>query len=297
MSRSFCLITLLLLGACASSDDEPRMETGPVTEHVATASDGVPISYGKRGSGETALVFIHGWACDRTFWREQAWVFADRYHVITIDLPGHGQSGGYRKHWSMERFGHDVKAVADAEGLDRMILVGHSMGGPISLMAAAAMPGRVLGVVGVDTLHNAEFQFPEGQLDQVIEGFKSDFERAMASGVEGMLPAEADPAVKTWITAKASAANRHAVIQVFRAFDDYHAGMAMRRAGVPIRCINSVPTTPYAMATEAETNRKYADFAVVMMQGTGHYPMLERPDEFNGHLASWIDELDVEAEE
>ena len=55
----------------------------------------------------------------------------------------------------------DVEAVANELGLKRIVLVGHSMGGPVSLLAAQRLSGRVVGVVCADTSHNAEFQMPE----------------------------------------------------------------------------------------------------------------------------------------
>ncbi|NIS33422.1 MAG: alpha/beta hydrolase, partial [Actinobacteria bacterium] len=51
---------------------------------------GLTLHYDTRGSGDTALVFVHCWACDRAYWREQLDVFADRYRVVSLDLGGHG---------------------------------------------------------------------------------------------------------------------------------------------------------------------------------------------------------------
>jgi hypothetical protein len=84
--------------------------------------DGIPIVYDSFGSGDPALVLVHGWSCDRTYWREQTGAFADRYRVVTIDLPGHGESGEGRASWTMAAFGEDVVAVVDDLGLANMVL-------------------------------------------------------------------------------------------------------------------------------------------------------------------------------
>src|SRR5512143_4348551 len=61
------------------------------------AADGVPIVYSVAGSGEPALVFIHGGFANRSFWDEQIKAFSPRRRVVALDLPGHGDSGADRK--------------------------------------------------------------------------------------------------------------------------------------------------------------------------------------------------------
>src|SRR5918992_326037 len=78
---------------------------------VVPAKDGVPIHYSVQGKGEPALVFIHCWSCDRHLWDNQVSVFAKNHRVVTIDLPGHGESGKERKKWSIATFGDDVARV------------------------------------------------------------------------------------------------------------------------------------------------------------------------------------------
>ncbi|PYV01821.1 MAG: hypothetical protein DMG10_16600 [Acidobacteria bacterium] len=78
---------------------------------VVLAADGVPIHYTVRGKGDPALVFVHCWSCDSKLWDNQVSVFAKDHRVVTIDLPGHGESGKGRKDWSIGGFGEDVKTV------------------------------------------------------------------------------------------------------------------------------------------------------------------------------------------
>ncbi len=149
-------------------------ETPWVTANVMSA-DGVAIGYDVRGSGPVALVFIHGWMCDRTHWRHQIDAFAEGHTVVTLDLAGHGNSVGNRDSWTIDRFGADVQAVVEVLDLPRVILVGHSMGGPIALEAAAHMPDRVLGVVGVDTLHNVEAVIDTDGWNRLMKMYETDF--------------------------------------------------------------------------------------------------------------------------
>src|SRR5262245_48775071 len=132
----------------------------PVKKTVK-ASDGLSIACDVRGKGETALVFLHGWGGDREYWKNQADAFAADYTVVTVDQAGHGASGKDRKTWTIESLAGDVESVVKDLGLKRVILVGHSMGGPVALMAAKKLPGTVVAVVGVDTLQDAEMKRPE----------------------------------------------------------------------------------------------------------------------------------------
>jgi len=124
---------------------------GEVTTGEVLSGDGVPIRYAVRGTGGPALVFVHGWSCDRTYWDAQVRHFAPRHRVVAIDLPGHGESGTGREEWTVEAFGGDVAAVVQHLGLEEVVLIGHSVGGFVVLEAARRIPDKVVGVVGVES--------------------------------------------------------------------------------------------------------------------------------------------------
>src|SRR5262245_55237734 len=188
---------ILALGSTSFAD--------PPKQGTAKATDGLSIVYEDRGKGDTALVFLHGWCCDREYWKHQVDEFAKDYRIITVDLPGHGNSGKDRKQWSIKGVAADVETLIKSLGLKRVVLIGHSMGGSISLETAKRMPGVVVGVVGVDTLQNAEYKWPEEQAKQIQAGFQNDFKAMMESGINGMLPEKTDPELKKWITTRAQA--------------------------------------------------------------------------------------------
>lgn len=248
------------------------------------AADGALVEYAVRGSGPTALVFLHGWCCDRAFWHQQLDAFSADYRVVTIDFATYP---GSRTHWRIVDLASDVQAVADALDLQQMVLIGHSMGGSVSLAAAHRMPGRVLAVVGIDALHDAESPFPRQAFDELVQSFESDFPAAMRRAVDGMVRSDADPQLRAWISERASAANPEAALALLRDFPNLDLPTLLRNAGVPVRCINAA--APYA--TAIETNRKYADFDAVIMEDVGHFPMLERPVAFNARLREMLQGL------
>src|SRR5262249_8355851 len=72
----------------------------------------------------------------------------------TLDLAGHGDSAKKRQRWTIEAFARDVATVVNHAEIENVFLIGHSLGGPIMLEAASLINARVLGMIGVDTLHN-----------------------------------------------------------------------------------------------------------------------------------------------
>ncbi|MHC4353658.1 MAG: alpha/beta fold hydrolase [Planctomycetota bacterium] len=273
-------ISLVVAAGCAQAGEK----SVPVTTGKIHAVDGVRVTYDVRGKGDAALVFIHGWACDRSFWREQLDLFARRHCVVALDLGGHGDSGANRELWSTAAFGGDVQAVVDELDLDKVVLIGHSLGGAVALEAARLMPRRVVGIVGVDTLHDAEIEYTRDMTQQAVESFKADFQATMTSFVRSAFVESADPNLIEWVASKACSANQEAAVATILEMPNLDIKKSFQAAKVPIRCINARPFPPNNLKTKVETNRKYSDFDVVLMQGVGHFPMLEKPEEFNGHL-------------
>jgi pimeloyl-ACP methyl ester carboxylesterase len=255
---------------------------------VVPAADGVPIHYAVQGSGEPALVFVHCWSCNRRLWDDQVSAFAKNHRVVTIDLPGHGESGQGRKTWSIESYGEDVKTVVTKLNLKRVVLIGSSMGGPISLEAARRMPERVVGIVPVDTLHNVEQRLPPEQLDSVVKQLRADYKTAVTGFLnQFFFAAETPVAVKNRVIAETTSRPPELAVTILQAIFAYDSAPALREIKVPIHAINAdrVPTS-------LEVNRKYApQFDVVVMKGLGHYPMLENPARFNELLADILRKL------
>ncbi len=281
------LSLLALVVACSSKEPVAPAETPTVTA-TATSADGVAIEYDVRGTGPVALVFIHGWMCDGTHWRHQFEAFADGHTVVTLDLAGHGNSIGDRDSWTIDRFGADVQAVVEALDLPRVILVGHSMGGPIALEAAARMPDRVLGVVGVDTLHNVEAAIDQDGWNRLMKMYETDFAETCAKFVQAMLPEPTeDPGLPDWIQDNMCDADPETAIAIVRQMPALDLPGLLAAVGVPVRCINSAKTA----VTDIEANLRHGNYDAVLMEGVGHFGMLERPEEFNRLLAEAVEEL------
>src|SRR5678815_2468104 len=92
--------------ATESADAQPVRDTA----EVVTSADGIRIAFEVHGEGAPALVFVHGWSCNRSYWREQLQPFSKQFKVVAVDLAGHGESGLGRTSWTIAAFGGDVAA-------------------------------------------------------------------------------------------------------------------------------------------------------------------------------------------
>ncbi len=273
----------------------PAAGRRPIERKTCRAPDGVEIAYSAAGAGRTALIFVHGGMADRTFYDGQLRAFAPKYRVLAVDLGGHGESGSNRRDWGLPVLGADVKAVADTERLHRVILFGNSLGGPAVIEAASLLGARVLGVVGIDTFHDLGTIYEGEQArrrDEFLrtraEGFRTDHRGAMHSMIKMLFHADADAALVQRVEEKmlkTPPAVAHAVLAGMAGYDGARTARALR---VPIRTING-DLFPFDVAA---IRRAIPDFDAVMMQHTGHYPMLEKPEEFNRHVAAVVSQMD-----
>jgi len=258
-----------------------------IERKTCRAADGVEIVYSVAGKGEPALVFIHGGLANRGFWDGQLKEFGKRYRTIALDLAGHGESGADRTKWGIPEFGADVKAVVDAEKAKKVIIFGNSLGGPVAVEAALLLPGRALGVVGVDTFQLLEGVLSAEDMRQRGEYFDKDYAGALKTMVGMLFHKDADPAIVADAEKRMSGTSPAAARAMFLGMAGYDGGAAAARLTVPLRAINGD-----LYPTSVEANRKIKpDFDAVIMKHMGHYPMLERPDEFNRLAAETIASL------
>ena len=116
--------------------------------------------------GRPALCFLHGGAAHAHWFDLVTPAFADRFHVVSLDQRGHGESEWPQPAaYATEDFAADLLALMDRLGWKRMALVGHSMGGHNAMGFAAWHPDRVSALVIVD----ARPALPPERVDRMHE--------------------------------------------------------------------------------------------------------------------------------
>ena len=257
---------------------------------TVASADGVAIHYTDQGAGDPALVFVHGWSCDATYWDEQVTRFAATHRVVAIDLAGHGKSGVERKACTMEAFGADVAAVLKKLDLKGAILVGHSMGGPVAVEAALAAPDRVAGVVAVDDFQNVDLKLPEASIDVFLAPFVADFKASVKGWVPNMFPAGADTALVAAITNDMASAPPAVAISALRNLLFWFGSnmtARLKALPVPLMCINADQQPTLVEPIKALV----PGYQLRVLPGSGHFLMREKPAAFNALLAETVAEF------
>ncbi|HKZ74331.1 MAG TPA: alpha/beta hydrolase [Steroidobacteraceae bacterium] len=271
----------------AAAEGEPQITTSP---------DGVHIQYRLYGSGEPAVVLVHGWSADSSYWRGQLDDLKTRYTVVTVDLAGHGGSGRNRADWSMGSFGEDVAAAVRDIPATRLVLVGHAMGGPVALEAASRMAERVIGIIGVEAFRSiGQPPLPRTAVDRQIEELRRDFignTRKLVS--ESFFTKSADPLFVRKVADDMALAPPEVATGSIIGLNAMDFGAVLPKISVPIVAINSDLPPP----TDEERIRRMAPtFRAFTLANTGHFLMMEEPQRFNPVLLREIAALAGDADE
>ncbi len=120
-------------------------------ERATVDVDG-PINYLAWGTpGNRGLVFVHGGGAHAHWWTHVAATFADEFRVVALDLSGHGDST-HRDEYSLEQWTDEVRAAAGAGQIDGLpVVIGHSMGGFVTIATAARHASQLSGVIICDS--------------------------------------------------------------------------------------------------------------------------------------------------
>ena len=294
----FLGITILIaLGVAAcGKNSEPVQDARPSPPRAdgapqsATSADGVDIAYRVYGAGEPAVILIHCWSCDSNYWSAQIEPLKARYTTVTLDLAGHGASGRNRTEWSIGHYGEDVAAVARRLQNDRVILVAHSMGGPVALEAARRIGDRVIGIVAVDTLQTVGLPpVSEREVQMRLKPFREDFIRHTRAFVShNFFPRNSNPEFIRKIADDMSSAPPEVAVPSLEALMRMDYGPLLANVHVPVVAIDASNS---GAVDQARIQKLLPTFTAVTLPGTGHFLMLETPERFNPILLREIESI------
>ncbi len=266
---------------------------------VTPSKDGTPVSYevyGQGSEGEPVLVFVHGWSCDSRYWRAQIPYFSQKYRIALVDLAGHGHSGFGRSNYTMGSFGEDVQAVVEALGAEKVVLIGHSMGGIVIAEAARLMPEKVLGLIGVDTLGDVEYPLSAEQKEGMLAPFGEDFPGACREFVKSMFYPHTDPVLQEWVLRDMAAAPPEVAMSAMEnMFELYVTGeLATMFEALPLPVIVIAGDL---WPPNAEANRRHMhSFDAMVLEKADHFLMMCRQEEFNRALEEAVASISAAGE-
>lgn len=263
---------------------------------MATATvNGVRLAYDDEGEGPgTPLVLVHGHPFDRSMWAPQvrAAAAAGR-RVIVPDLRGYGASEVVPGITSLEAFARDIAALMDHLGVPEAVVGGLSMGGQIVMEFQRLFPGRTTGLLLAATFPGAETH--EGR--RVLEAMA---ERLLAEGMSGYADEVLDRMIAPHNVTALPGVAAH-VLRMMRGASPEGAAAALRgRARRPdygaVLAAVRVPTLivvgrkdVYTPVAEAEAmHAAVRGSRLMVVEGAGHLPNLERPEEFDAALLRFL---------
>jgi len=275
------LISVVL--SCQTKNTENTNKPKETSERIPLTSSGISIDYTSCGDQELSILFVHGWCIDQSYWDNQKEALCETYNVVTLDLPGFGKSTGERDEWSIENYGNDIVNAIDQLNLNRVVLVGHSMGGDIIMEAAIKRPTNVIALIGIDNFKDVGVEYSEQDHTEMagfMEMLKEDFANIAPAYAQGMLfHNTTDSLVVQRVMGDIGNSNPEVAVSSLEYLFEY---VDVERAKLSelkqkLYLINSDATPTNIEGLEATGVRYDLEY----INATGHYPMIEKPEEFN----------------
>ncbi|AKC37521.1 3-oxoadipate enol-lactonase [Mycolicibacterium phlei] len=261
--------------------------------YVQSCLGGLHVRVGGNGP---AILFWPSLLMTGSMWAEQARYFADRYTVILVDPPGHGDSQALHRMFRFDDCAHSIEQVLDTLGIERAHLVGNSWGGMIGGTFAALHPDRA----GASVLMNAtasranmrqtvEFRLLT-EIVRLLGKFREPLTTRAVKAFVGPTIMRERPQVEQAIRAELRDLNVDsvywAVNSVVPARPDQRELFGRIRTPILVVAGREDPTFPVAETELMAEAIPGAEF--VIMENTGHLAALERPDEVNALIDEFL---------
>lgn len=233
------------------------------------------------GSGGLPVVFVHSFGGSSSHWKAQLAHLRTQRRVIALDLRAHGASTvDEGATYAVRDFAADIGAVVDSLGLNRFVLVGHSLGGAASLVFAGMHADRVAGLVLVGTPGYT----PPAMSDPIIAALESATYQQVMDDYMTKLTAGAMPEVAREVDAGVKRISREQSLAIIKATFAYDpkAPLASYRG----------PTLSITAASEADAPTALHNLSSTIehksISGTSHWMQMDRPEIFNAMLDAFL---------
>ena len=140
---------------------------------VKVLSNGIRIHVEKMGSGDVALVFLHFWGGSARTWRHVTGPLSASFQTIATDHRGWGESDAPADGYTLDDLAADALGVIEALGVERYVLIGHSMGGKVAQLLASRHPKGLLGLVLVAPAPPSPMHLPTEVRQGMVAAYSS----------------------------------------------------------------------------------------------------------------------------
>jgi 3-oxoadipate enol-lactonase len=262
------------------------------------------IYYEVYGEGKPVLL-IHGAWASHEWWRMQIPEFSKKYKVIAIDVRGHGKSARLEKPTTVEKLAEDVDRVLNHLHIDELVLIGWSMGGMISTQYYFDHPEKVRGLILISSrLHKRPGMLIEAYLRTIremftlfmdfadFEGFESlKYENQVKKEVEKMFSKSTSPEIINWAVEDLTKNRRRDYLNIVKTLAKYDASDKLHTIKVPTLIIVGDKDERTPPEFSKKVHEKIPNSKLVIIEGYGHYVLLERPDIVNREVLSFLESI------
>lgn len=247
--------------------------------------DTTKIHYVSEGKGKDAIVLVHGWGCNLNHWRDQVPELSKRARVIAVDLPGHGSSDKPEIKYDMDLFAAAIDAVMKDAGVERAVLVGHSMGTPVVRQFYRRYPQKTLALVIVDG-GLRPFGTKE-QREQFIAPLRGAAYKDVLAQMSPVMTATLSEADKERVKTSFTTTPQHVLVTAMESMAD-DSLYATDKINVPVLAL--LAKSPYWPADTEQFMRGLApDLDYQMWDGVSHFLFMDKPKEFNAAVIAFLD--------
>jgi pimeloyl-ACP methyl ester carboxylesterase len=238
------------------------------------------------------IVFLHGAGDSASIWELQARHFGGRHSVLAAELPGRGRRIADVPNEEHAANARDVISQMDRAGMDRAIVVGHSMGGAVALTIGLDFPDRCTALVLATTgarlkMHPDFLASAKAQADRA----PSDPPKPPPVSLEKAVSAKASTEARQWLATRVATASARATYADFAANDGFDVRERLSAIRLPVLVVAAEDDqmAPVKFSEFLARNLPHATLRTIA--GAGHYPMVEREADFNGTLEAFIDDV------
>ena len=285
-----------LYDAAITYESEKALLTKKWLKLESNGANSLDIAYleGPRRTDQQSLLLIHGFAATKEGWLRFAAELSDRYHVVIIDLPGHGESTkDLSLDYSIETQVENVHKIVQVLKLEPFHIAGNSMGGAISSLYAAKYPNKIKTVTLYDPagIHDVESEMmtllKQGKNPLIVTDAKS-FEELLSFAME-------KPPFIPWPITEVAAEKASSKQQInTKIFTDIVSGdkglfkEELKKIKSPTLIVWGTEDRVINVGNADIFERLISGSKKVILQGIGHAPMIEVPEQSANLLDMFI---------
>jgi pimeloyl-ACP methyl ester carboxylesterase len=242
---------------------------------------GKKFDYDSLGKG-SPLVFIHGSMSNHDSWDFQKYL-SKRYHLILLDLPGHGKSDPIDEEISVKLFADYVAEFIKGLNIAKTVAVGHSLGGAVCIQLALNYPELLRGVILVGT--GAKL----GVLPAILEALKTNFKESVEMAIGGMAFADkADPEIVKIVKNVCLKCRPEVAYWDFAACNNFDVRGKISEISFPTLIIVGAEDKLTPVKWSRYLNEMIPNSSLKIIESAGHMVMMEKPEELNQAIQNFL---------